>query len=140
MSHYAVISSKQLFDRRNNPGQIISAGFGIFLATILERNIEKTKAAFRHLAKNEYNYRQFLSAVRQCTKLKDVEDKIRHILLFRDPRDKMSPEMEEAIHSLAISLCRDQSEAIYQEIENQLQQIKTLSEIAEDEPPEPRRA
>jgi len=137
MAHFAVISSRELFNPLNNPGQVISAGFGIFLAAVLEGNVEKAQAVFREAARGEHNYQKFLQGIRKCTTCKDVEDRIRHLLLWRNPSDKMSPKMEEAIHNLALSLCREQSEKIRQEIETQLQQIKALSQIAQDDTPNP---
>lgn len=145
MAQIAIISSRDLFDKRNNPSGRIDAGFGIALGTILENKpVDNARETLQGIWKNETLFKLWIRLVRKQTTLKGVENLIAMALLGKsiderqDPKtweegsqtESFSPTMQDAIRQMAKSLCEQEANLIESEIAGDLARIATLKEVA----------
>jgi hypothetical protein len=161
MAKFAVINSKDFFDKRNNPSGRLDASYGIALSQMLKGDEDPDpKSTIQAIFKDDAGFKSWLRGLRKLTRIKDVENHISLAFLGRcswetwegkkdeTPEDrktrlarnaetaqkaKFSPPVMNGIRQMARKICAQEAKAIECTIAEDLLRIDTLRKLSEKE-------
>ena len=128
------ISSKTLFNPKNNPGRRMDVGYAQALHVMVDGGKEDPHKIVEELFRSEALYRTWMQELRKLKTLEEIENHITIAFtgskIHRNAQENFSPEIRAGVRALAIALCEKQAKAIEESIVTELARIQNLRQIA----------